>query len=116
MLKSPRKILIFLPTRYCKQSMNSDNGDFGDLYINAVEIRVLINCFFRVNIEMALKSSFDKIVISLEYPYSMLLNLFKFELECIVFPKLIRSCRCLHLFQVVFQSNIICHYLINVFH
>ena len=53
MLKSPRKILIFLPTRYCKQSMNSDNGDFGDLYINAIEIRVLINCFFRVNIEMA---------------------------------------------------------------
>ena len=38
MLKSPRKISIFLPTRYCKQSMNSDNGDFGDLYINAINV------------------------------------------------------------------------------
>ena len=38
MLKSLRKISIFLPTRYCKQSMNSDNGDFGDLYINAINV------------------------------------------------------------------------------
>ena len=55
--------------------MNSDNGDFGDLYINAIETGVLLNrCFFRVNIEMVLKSLFDKIVIFLEYPYAMLLN------------------------------------------
>ena len=27
---------IFLLTRYWKQSMNSDNGGFGDLYINAI--------------------------------------------------------------------------------
>ena len=67
---------------------------------------------------MALKSSFDKIVISLEYPHAMLFNLFIFELKCILSCplKLIPSCRCCHLFEVVFQSNIICHYLINVFH
>ena len=41
-------------------------------------------CFFRVNIEMALKSSFDKIVILLEYPHAMLFNLFIFELKCIL--------------------------------
>ena len=64
--------------------MNSDNSDFGDLYSNAIEIEVLLNCcFFRVNIEMALKPSFDKTVISLEYPYAVLLNLFIFELKCI---------------------------------
>ena len=66
---------------------------------------------------MALKSSSDKIVISLEYPYAMPLNLFIFELKCILncLSKADPSCRCRHLFQVVFQSNIICHYLINVF-
>ena len=42
MLKSPRKTSIFLPTRYCKQLMNSDNGDFDDLYINAIETGVLL--------------------------------------------------------------------------
>ena len=85
MLKSPRKMSIFLPSRYCKQLMNSDNGDFGDLYINEIEIGVLLNCcFFRVNIEMALKSSFDKIIISLEYPFAILLHLFIFELKCIL--------------------------------
>ena len=53
--------------------MNSDSGDFGDLYINGIEIGVLLNCcFFRVTAEMALKSSFNKIVISLEYPNAML--------------------------------------------
>ena len=81
MLKSP----IFLLTRCCKRSMNSDNGDFGYLYINAIELGVLINCcFFRVNIETVLKPSFDIIVISLEYLYAMLLNLFTFELKCIL--------------------------------
>ena len=85
MLKSPRKMSIFLPSRYCKQLMNSDNGDFGDLYINEIEIGVLLNCcFFRVIIEMALKSSFDKIIISLEYPFAILLHLFIFELKCIL--------------------------------
>ena len=43
MLKSPGKISILLPTRYSKQSMNSDKDDFGDLYINAIETWVLIN-------------------------------------------------------------------------
>ena len=33
---------------------------------------------------MALKSLFDKIIISLEYPYAMLLHLFIFELKCIL--------------------------------
>ena len=33
---------------------------------------------------MALKSSFDKIVISLQYPHAMLFNLFIFELKCIL--------------------------------
>ena len=65
--------------------MNSDNGDFGELYISAIEIAVLLNrYFFRVNIKIASKSSFEKIVISLEYPYPMLLNLFIFELKCIL--------------------------------
>ena len=59
--------------------MNSDNRDLGDLYVNAIEIGVLLNsCFFRANIEMTLKSSFDKIVIFLEYPYAMLLSLLIF--------------------------------------
>ena len=85
MLKSSRKIPISLPTRYCKQSMNLDNSDFGDLYINAIEIGVLLTCcLFRVNIEMTLKSLFDKIVISFEHQYVMLLNLFIFELKCIL--------------------------------
>ena len=85
MLKSSRKIPISLPTRYCKQSMNLDNSDFGDLYINAIEIGVLLTCcLFRVNIEMTLKSLFDKIVISLEHQYVMLLNFFIFELKCIL--------------------------------
>ena len=36
--------------------MNSDNGDFGDPYINAIEIGVLLGCcFLRVNVEMVLK-------------------------------------------------------------
>ena len=33
---------------------------------------------------MALKSSFDKIIISLEYPFAVLLHLFIFELKCIL--------------------------------
>ena len=98
MLKPPKEITIFLPTRYCKKSMNSDNGDFVDLYINAIETGVLLNCcFLRVNMEMALKSSIDKIVISLEYQYAMHLNLFIFELKfilnCLSQP-LILSLRC----------------------
>ena len=65
--------------------MNSDNRDLGDLYVNSIEIGVLLNsCFFRVNIEITLKSSFDKIEISLEYPYAMLLSLLIFELKCIL--------------------------------
>ena len=65
--------------------MNSDNGNFGDLHIKAIEIGVLLNCcFFRVNIEMTLKFSFHKIVISIEYLYALLLNLLIFELKCIV--------------------------------
>ena len=59
--------------------MNSDNRDLGNLYVNAIEFGVLLNsCFLRVNIEMTLKSSFDKIVISLEYPHAMLLSLLIF--------------------------------------
>ena len=59
--------------------MNSDNRDLGNLYVNAIEIGVLLNsCFLRVNIEMTLKSSFDKIVISLEYPHAMFLSLLIF--------------------------------------
>ena len=65
--------------------MNSDNGDFGDVYINVIGVGVLLQCcFFRVNIEMTLKYSFDKIVISIEYPYAMLLKLFIFEWKCIL--------------------------------
>ena len=60
--------------------MKSDNGDFSDLYINAIEIGVLSNCcIFIVNIEMTLKTLFDKTEISFECPYAMLLNLFIFE-------------------------------------
>ena len=51
-LKSPSNISILLPTRYIRQSINPVNGEFDDLYINATEVGLFLNCcFFRSGLE-----------------------------------------------------------------
>ena len=43
---------MFLPTRYLRQSINPVNGEFDDLYINATETGLFLNCcFFRSSLE-----------------------------------------------------------------